>query len=201
MPLQVANNGTLVSQTGLAVNYTADLDLTSIDGVALQVTYTDATPAAKTFADGDVNVGANTIAIASHGFFAGLKVAATTDGVLPAGLSATNYWVIVISSSVIKLATSLANAVAGTAVDITAAAGGGTHTLTPAALGSVVVKAQCSNDGTNFDDVASMTVTISAAGTKVWNFIDPFYRYLRVNHAASAGAINLTVTTFAKAGA
>jgi hypothetical protein len=189
---------TLVSQTGLATSYSYDLCLDQIDGCAIQVVYTDATPAAKTFVDGDVDVSANTITKASHGFVSGLKVAATTDGVLPGGLSATNYYVIVVSSSVFKLASSLANAVAGTAVDITSAAGGGTHTLTPASLGGVVVKLQRSNDGTNFDDHASHTVTISAAGNKVWELVDPFYRYVRILHTPSAGAVNLTATLNAK---
>lgn len=190
---------TLVAQTGLATSYSYDLDLSEIDGCALQVTYTDATPVAKTFVDGDVDTTENTITKTSHGFVSGLKVAATSDGTLPGGLSTTNYYVIVVSSSVIKLATSLANAVAGTAVDITSAAGGGTHTLTPAALGSVVVKAQASNDGTNFADLSGVTVTISAAGTTLWNVVDPFYRYLRILHTPSAGALNLTVVLNAKA--
>jgi hypothetical protein len=50
----------------------------------------------------------------------GLKVALSGTN-LPTGLSATNYWVIVIDADTISLASSLANAVAGTKVDITAA--------------------------------------------------------------------------------
>lgn len=54
----------------------------------------------------------------------------TTTTTLPAGLSlATNYWLIVVDASHVKLATSRANALAGTAVDITGA-GTGTHTMT-----------------------------------------------------------------------
>lgn len=181
------------SSTALAKNYTYDLAMDGIDGMYVQATYTDATPAADTFADADVGVVANTITLTAHAFVTGLKVAATTDGVLPTGLSATNYWVIVVDANTIKLATSLANAVAGTAVDITAAAGGGTHTLTPASLGGVVVKLQTSNDGTNFADLGSFTVTITAAGTQMWGLTDTNYKYLRVNHAASAGAITLTL--------
>ena len=41
----------------------------------------------------------------------------------------TNYWVIDDGTNTIQLATSRANAIAGTQVDITAAAGGGTHTV------------------------------------------------------------------------
>lgn len=60
----------------------------------------------------------------------GTAVVLTTTGTLPTGLSlATTYYVIRTSATTIKLATSLANAVAGTAIDITAQ-GSGTHTAT-----------------------------------------------------------------------
>lgn len=52
-----------------------------------------------------------------------------SGGALPAGLSATTYYVIRATDSSCKLATSLANAIAGTFVDITGA-GTGTHTAT-----------------------------------------------------------------------
>lgn len=53
----------------------------------------------------------------------------TTTTTLPAGLSlATDYYVIKITDTTFKLATSYANAVAGTAIDITSA-GTGTHTI------------------------------------------------------------------------
>ena len=58
------------------------------------------------------------------------KVQFTTTTTLPAGLSlATDYWLVRQSSTTAKVATSYANAIAGTTVDITDA-GTGTHTLT-----------------------------------------------------------------------
>lgn len=68
---------------------------------------------------------------AAHGMTTGdgpFRLSTTTT--LPAGLAAaTDYWVIVLSSSTYSLATSYANAIAGTAVAITGA-GTGTHTQT-----------------------------------------------------------------------
>lgn len=59
----------------------------------------------------------------------GTRVRLTTTGTLPAGLSlATDYYVIKMSDSTFELATSYANAVAGTQVNITDA-GTGTHTI------------------------------------------------------------------------
>lgn len=58
------------------------------------------------------------------------KVRFTTTTTLPAGLAlATDYWLVRQSATTAKVATSLANAIAGTTIDITDA-GTGTHTLT-----------------------------------------------------------------------
>lgn len=83
-----------------------------------------------TFTDGDVTVGTDAIAETAHTLETGQKVQLTTTGTLPAGLSlATTYYVIDNSANDFKLASTLANALTGTAVDITAASGGGTHTV------------------------------------------------------------------------
>jgi hypothetical protein len=59
----------------------------------------------------------------------GTRVQFTTTTTLPAGLAlATNYYVIKVTDETFKLATSYANAIAGTAIDITSA-GTGTHTM------------------------------------------------------------------------
>jgi hypothetical protein len=80
-----------------------------------------------------VNVTNNTLTIPSHGFFTGRSVALSIGaGSLPAGLSATSYFLIVVDANTIKFASSLANAEAGTAVDITDyGTSAQTMTLTP----------------------------------------------------------------------
>lgn len=69
------------------------------------------------------------ITVASNDWLHTGQAVALTGSSLPTGLSATTYYVIRVSATVIKLATSVANANAGTAVDITAD-GSGTCTLT-----------------------------------------------------------------------
>jgi len=60
----------------------------------------------------------------------GTRVRLTTSGTLPAGLAtATDYYVIKVSDTTFQLATSYANAVAGTAINITST-GTGTQTIT-----------------------------------------------------------------------
>jgi len=82
------------------------------------------------------NLGTVTITIASpgvvtlsgHGFITGDSMYLTTTGALPTGLSAnTLYYVIFVSSSTFRLATTYANAIAGTAIN-TSGTQSGTHT-------------------------------------------------------------------------
>lgn len=183
--------------TNLAISYFKDYSLADrslpVAGCSVQAVYTDATPAAKTFVAANVTVNpANTITITAHGFFTGLKVALSGTN-LPTGLSATNYWVIYVDANTISLASSLANANLGTAVHITAQGTTADAALTPAVLGGVVVKLQMSNDGTNFTDISGDTVTISAAGSVLWDLGQVTYRTLRVLETPSAGALNLTL--------
>lgn len=88
-------------------------------------------PDIKTFVDAAVSTGSDTISLPAHDLQTADKIALSTTGTLPTGLLAQNYYVIRDTAHTIKLATSASNARAGTAVNITAAAGGGTHIITP----------------------------------------------------------------------
>lgn len=113
----------------------------------------------------EVDVADNEITIPSHGLTEGLKGQLTTTGTLPAGLSlATDYFIIVVDANTVKLANSLANAQAGTAVDITGqGASASVNTFTPTALAGGSVKLQQSNDGENWVDLGSATnITVDA---------------------------------------
>lgn len=95
-------------------------------GLVFQTTVNDS------FVDGDVTVGSDTINLPTHGIQNTNLIVqvANSGGALPTGLSAsTDYWVIRVDADNIKLAASQEDALAGTPVDITAAAGGGTHEL------------------------------------------------------------------------
>ena len=80
------------------------------------------------FATTDVDTGTDVITVGLD-IPTGTKVQVSTTDTLPTGLSAsTDYFVIRASATTIQLATSLANAQAGTNIDITGT-GAGTHTL------------------------------------------------------------------------
>lgn len=84
------------------------------------------------FAVGDVNTGTDVITETAHGMTTGAgPFRLSSTGTLPTGTGIaadTNVWIIAPDANTYKLATSKANALAGTAIDITAA-GSGTHTL------------------------------------------------------------------------
>lgn len=106
-----------------------------LQSLVLQAVVTDATPSNKTFTNTNVSVANDTVTITAHGFLTGIAVTLTSSGTLPGGLAtATTYYLIKVDADTIKFATSLVNALAGTAVNIT-------DTGTVAATQTVVVTA------------------------------------------------------------
>lgn len=81
------------------------------------------------FVPADVNVGADTITENNHGLHTGQPVRVGTDDTMPAPLVAdTTYYAIYATANTFQLATTNANAVAGTQIDLTAQ-GVGNHAL------------------------------------------------------------------------
>ena len=163
--------------------------------LAIQCVVDVNTPGAKAFATSDVNVTANTITEAGHGYVTGLKGQFTTTTTLPAGLStSTDYFVIKVDADTYKVATTLNNALAGTAVDITDQ-GTGTHTFTPTALAGATVKLQKSNNygflgaSANWDDVAAATsITVDA---DIWfEVANPGYGWAKLVYTLTAGKLS-----------
>lgn len=117
---QQATNDYLIQQLGFALQ---PYGITATAGAA---------PATKTFTDADVNTGTDTITIVAHGYVTGQKVNFSQAATLPAPLQPnTAYFLIVTGANTFKVATSLQNANAGTAIDITTTGTAGTNTVTP----------------------------------------------------------------------
>lgn len=169
-------------------------DVQGVGFLSVQNVYTDATPAGPdAFLPADVNVAANTITLTAHGYVTGLKIDLAGTN-LPAGLAAQAYWAIVVDANTIKVATSLANALAGTAVDITTQGTSADSTFTATALGNSTIACYASNDGTNWVALTSQTTTISASGSSLFRLGEPDYRYLQIRFTAPvAGALTLSV--------
>jgi hypothetical protein len=122
----------------------------------------------------------DTVTIAAHGFTTGLKLALTINsGSLPTGLAATNYWAIVTNATTFKLASSYANAAAGTAVDFSDyGTADKTATFTPATL-SVGITVQKSVDNVTWT-TATSEATKTAGGTTNVSYSAVAYPYMRV---------------------
>lgn len=146
------------------------------------------TPAAGTFT---ADASTDTCTKSSHGFTTGIKVQFTTTGTLPAGLSlATDYYLIVLTASTFKVASSLANAQAGTAIDITDS-GSGTHTVTATALagGSVNLQAY---DGGPWVNIDGSSFAITATDNFMWNVGVVGYLQVRTLYTLTAGQLSVS---------
>jgi hypothetical protein len=82
-----------------------------------------------TYTDADVNTADNEITVEDHGYRTGVPCDVATAGTLASPLlAATTYYVIKVDDDTIKLATTYANAIARTAIDLTTT-GSGTTTI------------------------------------------------------------------------
>jgi len=171
-----------------------------------------ATAASDTFLNGSVSkidLSGNTID-ATHRANTGFAVWLGTAGyTTPGGLAnGTTYYLIKVTKGQFKLATTKANATAGTAIDITSQAGGGTFTLNPVVMPATTgfgLQWQVSNDNTNWANftttsgnisISSITInSTTSAGTAGNNLGDLGYRYLRLKYTAPAqGGTNIQAT-------
>ena len=154
-----------------------------------------------TFVDGDVTVGTENINMTGHPFVDLQRVQLTTSGTLPTGLDlTTDYFVIRVDDDNIMLASTRANAIADTPVDITAASGGGTHTIAANDVDTTAETIEIYNHGLNRTGFA-VRFSTSAADLPAGLAINTTY-YVRVIDSDSfevydtrANAINTGATT------
>ena len=166
-------------------------------GYFVFATWTVNTPAAKAFASAtDVDTATDYITEVAHGFLTGLIGQMTTSATLPTGLSlATDYFIIEIDDDTYQLASSLANALAGTAVDITAI-GSGDQTFTPTALAGASIKLQGSakaipTTDADWDDIPDSSVDITASDKESWNVTTAHYHNFRYYITLASGQIDV----------
>ena len=176
-------------------------DVQQAKGVGIMCVITNSAPAAGTFTAAVTDICTK----AAHTYLTGLKVQLTTTKTLPAGLSlATDYFVIKLDADTFKLASSLVNAQAGTAVDITDT-GTGTHTITPTALAGATIKLQGSLDDSNYADLPILATgditkvqAITASGNLFLEKLDPMVKYVRPYVTLTAGQLSIVATSIVK---
>lgn len=196
---KVVHTETLTTGDINTTAYSAAISLDGAQTFSAQCSIDVDTPAAKTFTDTDVDVVTNIITIASHGFTTGDKGQLTTTGTLPDGLAiSTDYFIISLTSGTIAFASSLANALAGTKIDlIDAGSAAATNTFTPTAIAGATVKLQKSNDATNWSDEGSAT-NITADGIVWLEKIDPTALYMRIAFTMTAGQLSCSTVVVAR---
>lgn len=177
------------------------LDLAKFSRWGILLKWTDSTPAAKTFT---ADAGTDILTANGHGLVSQQVVRVSTTTTLPAPLAtATDYYAIVIDANTFYLATSRANAIAGTHIDITSA-GTGVQTETPSTL-SCAVKMQyaavdiASAVDADFFDMGSGSVAIPGAGSPLeLTDKDVPWNVGRLVFTPTAGSGPLTVTFYGK---
>lgn len=192
--------------------YGSPIKIESMVGYAVQMAWVDATPAAVVVASAAIDSGTDTFTSPAHGFTTGIVVQLTTDGTLPAPLLvATNYYVIVLTANSFQLASSQANAVAGTPINLTTV-GTGNQTVTPTTPLAGAIQIQASNNAlldnvgmysaadpnAMWDDVTGAMVSVSGAGHVLINADAQMYLYYRLHYTATSGTGTLHVEHFYK---
>lgn len=191
---------TMTSVTG--DTYTSAIDMNQISTLSVQSVIDVNTPAAETFAQNNVSTTNNTFPTLATAFPLGLKVRATSTGTLPAGITTgVDYFVIPVTANTISVASSLSNALSGTAIDITdTGTNGATGTFTPTALAGATISYQKTNKSktsggasttaTDWTDIETATaVTVDA--TTWFEQIGPCYRWFRIKATLTAGSMTI----------
>ncbi len=183
-----ANDGTMLFSVVIRGNTTNAVTKNANDSTSGSITV--AVSVAGVAPEDDI--AAETFSIPSHNLPLGLKGQLTTTGTLPAGLSlGVDYFIIPVDANTVKFASSLANALLGTPVDITnQGASGSVNTFTPVAIAGGSYKIQVSLNGydNTWVDLAS-AVNITADATALVEKLDPMYDYIRVVYTLTAGSM------------
>lgn len=174
-----------------AANGTMLFSVTLPGATAPAVTYdaTDATAGgllAATITNGVTSV----FNIPDHGLGEGLTVRLTSTGTLPTGLSTgTDYYIIVVDEDYVSFASSLANAQAGVAINVTnEGTSAGVNTVDVTALvGDLLLVGALQEDGPWFPLTASQDVTSETEF--LFEMIDPGVKYIALSADLVSGAI------------
>lgn len=183
------SNGVVDTNGVVVLGYSASVRVFGHTQATIVAAATVTTPAAGAFT---CVAATNICTDAAHGFQTGLKGQGTTTTTLPAGLNtSTDYFVIYLTADTYSLATSYANAVAGTAIDITDT-GTGTHTFTPTAIAGGTAALQGSINGTTWVDIGSTSQNITATANLIYNISSTYYPFARLKFVNTAGVFTST---------
>ncbi len=153
---------------------------------------TNDSPTTNVFTTAGMTTVGDFVNMVAHGYQTGLLGLMTSSGGLPSDFPTANtYYIIARTVDTVQFATSLANAIAGTPVDITAKDGTGNHSFKPTALSGLGVHLEASIDGSNWFPMASSTLT--SVGATLMSYTGVSYNYVRANCTMASGQVTATV--------
>lgn len=192
-------NDLLLEPTTVALSTTTSaLDLDHMAAIDLMASITAANGANKSFT---ATAATDLVTTATdHGYQTGMKLTVSTTDTLPGGLAAlTDYYFIYVSATTGKLATSQANALAGTAIDITSS-GTGTHTIVVNTTIAGSIKLQKSLDPETVPaasrvwfDIGSSSQNFTGTTALNWAYADVAYRAIRAVVTVTSGMVSAAV--------
>lgn len=200
--IQIQSGVSTGTQVKTAYDLSAPANLLATVAVTGTGSNAQTTAALAPFAGGvasEVDTTADTVSIPTHGYTVGEKGQLTSTGTLPAGVTtSTDYFIIVVDANTVAFASSLANAEAGTKINLTSqGSDGAVNTFTPTSIAGASVKLQKSNDGTNWSDEGSATNIIADA--VIWlEKVNPSGRYMRLTFTITAGRMNCSSAILVK---
>lgn len=172
-------------------SFTVDVNTERLSRMSIQVVYSTPTLVDVNFGNAAISTIDDTIQSTAHGLATAEAVLlASAPATAPSPLATgTTYYVIKVTDNLVKLATTYAQAVSNTPIDIlTAPAGAWTLKVVPLSLGTAGYTWQASNDQTNWVSVessgnsvgaSSQTLTAMGVGTRLYDWSTFAYRYLR----------------------
>jgi hypothetical protein len=204
-----AISGDLFPYENKASSFTIDVDATKIDRFSIEVTYSTETVLDVPLTGASISSVTDAITVSTNGIATGARVLLSSAPMFaPSPLaSGTTYFAVKVSDTLIKLATTYAQAVSRDTIDILATPiSSNTFTLRPLAYsaGSAAFSWSASNDGTTYVNVGSvgaasvnsstqaLTAISSTATARLFDWGEFAYKYLRFTfNSATDGAIKL----------
>lgn len=155
-------------------------------------TITVDTPTGKVVPSASINASTDLFTLTNHGLYTGLVGQWTTSSALPGGLSlSTDYFIIRVDANTFRVATTLANALANTYVNLTNA-GSGNQTFTATAIDHASVFLQGSFDETNWVSVPYCFQDVTESVTVLWEIDYTRYASYRFGASIQAGMMNVS---------
>lgn len=198
--------GPLVNESALAYSNNYVVNASNIDYLSFQAVYSSATiPAISAVAAGVPFTKNSTVITSTNSFTLALPILYTQTGTAVGGLSTgTTYYVgapagQVALNKTFKLATSQANALAGSFITITSSTSSGSYNFAPLPYtGTPSFKFQVSNDGANWNDIAVSSVTILSPSNppaiSAWDIGLNDFSFVRASVVGpTTGGLNLVI--------